>query len=157
MIETILVALDGSRRAPGVFAAAAEVAKRFDAELTLLRVVYLPTEFPPAGHVAAADPLRVHLIREAESALAAFSMAAFDVRIAPAVTRDGQPWRVILEVANELNVDLIVMGSHGYYAFDRILGTTAGKVVNLARRNVMVVHEHYVAPSTGASAEQLSG
>ena len=39
-----------------------------------------------------------------------------------------------------MKADLIVLGSHGYHGLDRLLGTTAGKVVNLARRNVLVVH-----------------
>jgi nucleotide-binding universal stress UspA family protein len=36
-------------------------------------------------------------------------------------------------------VDLIVIGSHGYDALDRLLGTTAAKVVNHADRSVLVV------------------
>ena len=37
--------------------------------------------------------------------------------------------------------DLIVIGSHGYGAIDRVLGTTAAKVVNHADRTVLVVRE----------------
>jgi universal stress protein A len=88
------------------------------------------------------DPLRAHMIQEAERSLAALSATTSDVRVMPPVVRHGQPWRVILEVAEELDVDLITMGSHGYHGFDRVLGTTAGKVANLAHRNVLVVHNH---------------
>jgi nucleotide-binding universal stress UspA family protein len=56
------------------------------------------------------------------------------------VIRFGVPWRKILDAADELDVDLIVMGSHGYGGFDRLLGTTAAQVANRARRNVLVVH-----------------
>ncbi|HEY3667075.1 MAG TPA: universal stress protein, partial [Polyangiaceae bacterium] len=52
-----------------------------------------------------------------------------------------QPWKMILEVAQDFEVDLIVIGSHGYKGWDHVLGTTAGKVVNHADRNVFVVHE----------------
>ncbi|MFI5302394.1 MAG: universal stress protein, partial [Polyangiales bacterium] len=52
----------------------------------------------------------------------------------------GEPWRVILDVADRSAVDLIVMGSHGYRGFDLVLGTTAAKVVNHAQRNVLIVH-----------------
>lgn len=140
MIQTILVALDGSARAPGVFAAAAEIARRFQADLVPLRAIFVPAEFPPAGHVPQGDPLRAHMIQEAERSLALLSSSSPDVRIAPPIVRHGQPWRVILEVADELDVDLIAMGSHGYHGFDRVLGTTAGMVANLAHRNVLVVH-----------------
>jgi nucleotide-binding universal stress UspA family protein len=33
----------------------------------------------------------------------------------------------------------VVLGSHGYSGFDRILGTTAAKVVNHCDRSVLVV------------------
>lgn len=142
MIRRILAALDGSSRAPGVFAAAAEVARRFGAEVIPLRVIFIPAEFPPAAHVAHGDPLALHMIRDAESALAAFAASVPEVRVAPPVVRPGQPWRIILQMSEEMDVDLMVVGSHGYHGFDRILGTTAGKVANLARRNVLVVHGH---------------
>ena len=57
------------------------------------------------------------------------------------VIREGSPARVILEVANEEQVDLIVMGSSGKSGFDRfIMGSVADKVVNSAKCAVLVVH-----------------
>ena len=45
------------------------------------------------------------------------------------------------EVANEEQVDLIVMGSSGKSGFDRfIMGSVADKVVNSAKCAVLVVH-----------------
>jgi nucleotide-binding universal stress UspA family protein len=49
------------------------------------------------------------------------------------------PWDGICRAAIELDADLIVLGSHGYGALDRVLGTTAAKVVNHADRSVLVV------------------
>ena len=51
----------------------------------------------------------------------------------------GIPWDTICSVAKEEDVDLIVIGSHGYDILDRIVGTTAAKVVNHADRSVLVV------------------
>ena len=63
-----------------------------------------------------------------------------DVKITH-VIREGSPAKVILEVANEENVDLIVMGSSGKSGFDRfIMGSVADKVVNSAKCAVLVVH-----------------
>ena len=63
-----------------------------------------------------------------------------DVKITH-VIREGSPAKVILEVANEKNVDLIVMGSSGKSGFDRfIMGSVADKVVNSAKCAVLVVH-----------------
>ena len=52
------------------------------------------------------------------------------------VIREGSPARVILEVAEDEDVDLIVMGSSGKSGFDRfIMGS-----VNSAKCAVLVVH-----------------
>ena len=57
------------------------------------------------------------------------------------VIREGSPARVILEVAQEEDIDLIVMGSSGKSGFDRfIMGSVADKVVNSTKCAVLVVH-----------------
>jgi nucleotide-binding universal stress UspA family protein len=64
-------------------------------------------------------------------------------RVLPPTLRiAAQPWRAILQAADDLDVDLIVLGSHGYGGLDRILGTTAGKVTNGSARNVLVIHRY---------------
>jgi len=47
---------------------------------------------------------------------------------------------MILAQAEKLEVDLIVLGSHGYRGWDRVLGTTAATIANRSTRNVLVVH-----------------
>jgi nucleotide-binding universal stress UspA family protein len=140
MIRSILAALDGSERAPGVFSAAAEVASRFGARIYALRVVLVPPEFPPSAAGMPADPLAEALHQRATDELAQLVRQRPDLVIDPPIVREGQAWRGILEAAETFDVDLIVIGSHGYHGWDRILGTTAAKVANLARRNVLVVH-----------------
>ena len=44
-------------------------------------------------------------------------------------------------LATGAGADCIVIGSHGYSGFDRILGTNAAKVVNHAECSVLVVRE----------------
>jgi nucleotide-binding universal stress UspA family protein len=57
------------------------------------------------------------------------------------VIREGSPAKVILEVAEDEDIDLIVMGSSGKSGFDRfIMGSVADKVVNSAKCAVLVVH-----------------
>ena len=53
----------------------------------------------------------------------------------------GTPWDTICREAKSLDCDLVVLGSHGYSGFDRILGTTAAKVVNHCDRSVLVVRQ----------------
>ena len=57
------------------------------------------------------------------------------------IVKEGSPAKCILEVANEEDVDLIVMGSSGKSGFDRfIMGSVADKVVNSAKCAVLVIH-----------------
>ena len=60
-------------------------------------------------------------------------------RIASIRTDFAIAWDGICRAAREEQADLIVIGSHGYHGLDRVLGTTAAKVVNHADRNVLVV------------------
>jgi len=141
MISRILVALDGSERAPGVFAAAVELAARFRATLQPFRAVTVPPEFPAAAAGSRPDPLAAHLFERAEEELAKIvSSAPVGLHVARPIVRYGQPWRLILAVSDEIDADLIVVGSHGYQGLDRILGTTAARVANVSHRNVLVVH-----------------
>lgn len=55
--------------------------------------------------------------------------------------KEGSPAAVILDVAEEENVDLIVIGSSGKSGFDRFLmGSVATKVVKSAKCSVLVVN-----------------
>jgi universal stress protein F len=140
IIERVLVALDGSKRAPGVFAAAAEFGIRFRATLHPFRVVSIPPEFPAAAAGTHADPLATKIIDEALVELRALVTPAPGLVVAEPVVHVGQAWRAILAASETLDAHVIVMGSHGYHGLDHVLGTTAAKVVNLAHRNVFVVH-----------------
>ena len=140
MYSTILTPTDGSVRSRGVVAAALEVAQRFDARLHLFRSVAIPPEFPAAAHVLP-DHLPEFLESEARRSLEELAAGNARIRIEPPDMMTAQPWRAILEAAARLGAELIVIGSHGYGGWDRILGTTASKVVDHSDRNVLVVHE----------------
>jgi len=147
MIARVLVALDQTSRASVVFGAAVEIAERFGAKMWLLRVVALPAEFPPGAHVSGSDPLPEHLKTEIVNELAPYTSGEHAGRIeAVIVSYAATPWRRILEEADGIDADLIVMGSHGYRGLDRVLGTTAGNVANRAVRNVLVVHDRASTP-----------
>lgn len=139
MIRRILVALDGSHRAASVLVEALDIAERFQARLVLLRVVHVPQDFPAAAHVDAADPLPAAMHAEALHQLEELVSKHPRAGTAKLEVRTGQAWRVIVDVASELDVDLVVIGSHGFSGWDHLLGTTAERVVNHASRNVLVV------------------
>ena len=139
MIRTLLVALDSSSRAPAVLSAALEIMERFKARAHLLRVISVPPDLAAATSLP--DPLPSFLEQKAKADLA--TIAARDARAASCpllVRRAAQPWRGILEAADDVDADIIVVGSHGNQLIDRVLGTTAGSVANQAQRNILVVH-----------------
>jgi nucleotide-binding universal stress UspA family protein len=53
----------------------------------------------------------------------------------------GAPWEAICKAAEGLEADMVVVGSHGYSGIDRVIGTTAAKVVNHCPCSVLVVRE----------------
>jgi nucleotide-binding universal stress UspA family protein len=140
MLKTILAAVDASPRAQSVLDAAADLGSRYQATVILLRIVSVPPEFPPAAP-GYPDDLGPALQQSARESLEALASGRPGVTIAPPLLFAGQPWRAIVEEGKRLGADLIVIGSHGYSGWDRILGTTASKVADHADRNVLVVHE----------------
>ena len=145
MLNKILVAVDASERQPGVFDAAAELAQKFGATLYLVRVVTVPPEFPAAAAASVADPLPPHLKRLAFAELTELWKRAPTLSPTVPIVAIGQPATMILDTALDFDVDLLVLGSHGYQGWDRVLGTTAAYVANHADRNVLVVHERLEA------------
>lgn len=138
-MNKILVAVDGSPRQAGVLSAASELARRTQSKLILLRAVSLPTELPPEAYLMAPDEVTKILEKRAQVAVDEAAGQLKPEIIAGRRVGVGAPWQVICRVATEEDVDVIVVGSHGYDAIDRILGTTAAKVVNHADRSVLVV------------------
>lgn len=141
MINRILVALDTSERRAAVFDTAAGLALKFEASLYLVRAISVAPEFPAAAATSVADPLPAHLRGVALSELTELWKRAPQLSQTEPIVSIGRAHEIILETARDLDVDMIVVGSHGYQGWDRLLGTTAAKVANQADRNVLVVHQ----------------
>jgi hypothetical protein len=80
-----------------------------------------------------------------------------DISMQPPVVRLGPPWKVVLEIADERDIDLIIVGKHGYQGRNGVLGTTAGKIATVARRNVLIVHARERRTITMAKGSMESG
>ncbi len=138
-MKRILVALDSSPRAPAVLAAAATLAQQANGMLIVFRAVGIPPDLP-------ADMLRVTdrglediFLGNARADLERLTKDIPPTRIETITAELATPWDGICRAARTHTADLIVIGSHGYGVLDRLLGTTAAKVVNHADRNVLVV------------------
>lgn len=147
--RSILVAVDTSPRAQGVLQAAADLAQLSEGKLVLFRAVGLPLEVPPEALSKPPEALAEILEAKARKGLEALARTLPPALVAKVKVRVGTPWEAITHAAKEEDVDLVVIGSHGFSAIDRLLGTTAARVVNHADRCVLVVRD----PVPGAGAK----
>jgi universal stress protein A len=140
-LKKILVPTDFSEFADKGLRYALRFAEQFGASLTLLHVVeprLYPEGFlviPPEMEQANADMLR--LTQE--------KLEAFRQEIGPAIqtaahVRMGSPYAEIVAAAQELEIDLIILPTHGYTGLKHILiGSTAERVVRHAPCPVLTV------------------
>src|SRR3954451_22235718 len=137
VMKRILVCLDASPRAPFVLETAADLSRRLEAKLCLLRSVGIPPAIDQEA-VAHGSTVLPELEAAAKTDLDAMAAKLPAGMVEGIHVRLGTPWDAICHEANELDCDLVVIGSHGYKGLDKILGTTASKVVNHCDRSVLV-------------------
>lgn len=121
--------------------AAIALAGKTGAKLVLFRSVGMPSELPPAAYAMAVDDVPKLLQRQAEEQLAELAKRVPPACYAGHRVDVGNPWPSIERAAAAEDVDMIIVGSHGYHGLDKVLGTTAAKVVNHADRSVLVVRD----------------
>ncbi len=141
-ISHILVPIDFSVHSKNALKYAIPLAEEFSASLHLVYVVE-PTIYPADlgfGQVVlpgvedelrqkAADELRELIEREIGDKIPT-----------TATVRTGSPHQEILDEADEQNVDLIVVASHGHSGVEQILfGSTADRIVHNAKCPVLTV------------------
>jgi nucleotide-binding universal stress UspA family protein len=152
-MKRILVGLDGSARAAAVLATASRVAQAQGAKLVLVRAVGLPPDVPQDFWKTTDEPL-LEVLRKRSKAYLDESTARVPRELLDrSEVLVGTPWQAICDAAHRLEVDLIVIGSHGYAGFDRLLGTTAAKVVNHAGCSVLVVREPHAEADHGKARD----
>jgi universal stress protein A len=112
---------------------------QFEARLSLLHVVeHLPMSY--SGDLVLPDDfdLEQELVDVAKKQMAALGkrlgVSAEDRHI-----EIGSTGRTILRLAAELNVDLVVLGSHGRHGLAALVGSTARTVLNGAGCDVLAV------------------
>jgi nucleotide-binding universal stress UspA family protein len=139
-MKRILVALDASPRASAVLAAAMDLARATGAKLRLFRAIPIQPEVPP-GLVweLPRGGLGALLAEEARADLETRARDVPTELLDGVSTGVGKAWSAVCAAGREHDADLIVVGTHHPSALDRLLGTTAAKVVNHADRAVLVV------------------
>lgn len=135
----ILVGVDGSPREPKVLEAAVALAKDRGGKVYLARAMMVPISIPTAVWTLQGEDFAQFLVEHGNKELVETAERVPAPLRGDAITRLGQPADVLVGLAEELDADLVVIGSHGYGGIDRVLGTTAAKVVNKAPCSVLVV------------------
>jgi universal stress protein F len=138
-MDRILVGLDASPRSDGVLQVALELARRVGGKLILFRAVGVPHEVPHEAYSMTPASVAELLEAQAKKYLDKLATSVPQNLLIGTMVHIGSPWSSICQVADEQNADLIVIGSHGYAGLDKLIGTTAAKVVNHAKQSVMVV------------------
>jgi nucleotide-binding universal stress UspA family protein len=136
MFNKILFPLDRSREAQEAIAVAIDLVQKYQSKLILLSVV----ESPDLAAEVSDDP--VMQSPEAIDQLLHSAQAMFAKRgiQADILQRQGKPAFTICDVADELNVNLIVMGSRGIgLDVEHTAESVASRVINLAPCPVLIV------------------
>jgi len=138
-MPTVLVAVDLSPRSAAVVESASALAAHMGARILLVHVV-TPT---PGPSVSVGD-ITSQTITDRLRVLAEQELEVLAKAIAPNVATErrvltGYPWQTVCKLAESESADLVVIGAHGYSQLDRMLGTTAARVVNHVDRPVLVV------------------
>lgn len=140
--KKILVPTDFGAGSEAALAYAIDLGRKLDAELVLLHVFDLPPmAFPDPGIVMSPE-LTAHLGEGAKLGIERLvrEHEAAGVRM-QGMTRQGETWRSIVDAADELGAELVVMATHGRRGLPHaLLGSVAEKVVRSARCPVLTVH-----------------
>jgi nucleotide-binding universal stress UspA family protein len=141
MYDEILVPTDGSKAAEQAIEHAIDIAAQYGARVHALYVVDASAY---SALEAGSEVVMGALEEEGEEAVEHVSEAASeaDVDVETSVVA-GAAYRTILDYADEHEVDLIVMGTHGRQGLDRyLLGSVTERVVRSSDVPVMTVRMH---------------
>jgi universal stress protein A len=142
-LKKILVPIDFSAMSKQAFQYALRFAEQFDCEIVLLHVV------EPVSAIAG-TPLAVDIFAQPEddttAAKAELAALAARSRNCPnsftSAVRTGHAPNEITKAAKDLDVDLIMIATHGYTSWRHLcIGSTAERVVRTAPCPVLVVRE----------------
>ena len=137
VVKTMLVCYEERPVARRVLERAAELAQAFDARVIV-------TSVAPVIHgrgVGPYDPVDPPSRHQEEANEAAAMLAELGVGDVETVVGLGEPAHSIVDLADEREVDLIVLGAHDGGLFSRLLeGSIGDRVAHKAHTDVLIVH-----------------
>jgi len=138
MYKHILLASDFSPEAVRAEDRAVEVAKLCGAKLSIIHVVDYYPSMQLEGGLAMLPNIEEKLNENARSDMDA-CIERLDVKPESEHIGHGPPKAVIVDYADEISADLVVLGSHGRHGLGLLLGSTANGVLHTAKCDVLAV------------------
>lgn len=133
MFKTVLFPIDQSRESRQAAETVARLVKELGSRLIILSVVEPPDPETPSETMSSPEAI-AELLATAQSLFADQGISSDPVE------RQGKPAFVICDVADELNVDLIVMGCRGLGLTEEgAADSVTNRVINLSPCPVLIV------------------
>lgn len=114
------------------------LSKEFNATLSLIHAVEHMSSYGAAYGIAAGADIEEMLLENAKEAMNKLGQK-FGIPEDQLIIKIGPAKLVILEQAEELKADLIVVGSHGRHGVRLLLGSTANAVLHGAKCDVLAI------------------
>ena len=148
-LKNLLVPIDFSEFSRRALEYALPLAEKFGAKVTLIHVVE-PAFYPDNVMVPVeTEDLNTIMVREGRKMLDELGAEKIKPEIqSERIIATGRPYNEIIDAAESLQADLIIMATHGYTGLKHMLmGSTAERVVRHAPCPVLVVRErqHHAA------------
>jgi len=137
--KNILLASDLSETSDQVIQRASEIAQENNATLNIIHVMeHSPVAYGGEFSIPIDPNLEQSLEANAREALAKvgeeFNIPSENQYVTPGTVKTD-----VIGLADKLNVDLIIVGSHGHHGIDVLLGSRANAILHAAKCDVLAI------------------
>jgi nucleotide-binding universal stress UspA family protein len=142
MFKTILVPLDGSKRAEKILPYVEDLAYARESRVVLLRVMEADNSISEAPLAVYHSQEKTEIARKEAKAYLASLADHLHIKGVVATSRveEGDVAKVILEVAEDEKADLIAMASHGRTGLPRVFyGSVAAGILNQTEKPLLLI------------------
>lgn len=147
MIKTILVPVDFSEASESALAWACDLAETLNqpqggAEVVPMHAFDIPAYGLPEGSYYFSADTMTRLSEESQAQLTQLEKKFASRHVRRSILRTGAPWDEVNALVKELDVQLIVMGTHGRRGISRaLMGSVAERVVRTAEVPVVTIRK----------------
>ena len=144
MYSTLLVPLDGSKRAEAILSHVEKMAIKFGARVVLLTCVEQTLAYPGDLEVSAMAYTGDDLVQQTQAAKSYLREVQTKLEqqgiLVSTMIMQGQPVEAILAVAAQENADLIAIASHGRSGLGRVFyGSVAAGILQRVDRPLLII------------------